>query len=1101
MQGTIEQTSAPNPLAGLGLYPGRYSSQIFKFNITSDKLQMVSQRALYKGPEPSRADAIINAWPVENVDLKFRVNLDGEVTNFYEENKEESWERRQWVKLTVAKNDLSDFAALDPSYLTDALKHCVDFGNTSASLVPHSFTVDYDNSYITWKVAVTMPLTTDDAVCAAALSASEFLVDRASVTAVVMYSMRRLDPLPTDGSGYKPLELAEKDPIRRKYGFFETISAQYTPRDPLQGPDDPNLVANSGLLSARQLLTRFDPDKDIVYYLEAGLPDSYKPVFNGPGGIADQTNALFQKVGVKARLSFKDPRDGLTDDQPTREFGDVRYSFIRYMKDPALKAPFWGEGSGVEDPRTGERLKGSVVFFESAYEGMRDQAFIYDALLTGLGASPGLTALDDSGNVVDNPWPDLPLPCTEGDTAKIDAYAAAGDSIFKRRHQQSTLFNKMQQYLNKPATTYGPLGPADFLVAPDPKYRDTYFDLLPQYVYGDPFANDFVTPEGGQGVFGPTASQLWEMRKKEVELEKLLGDIDRGITPYTDADGPEGIQAATAFANRLKELSLNHTMLDYTQQVLFGRTLDLASPYPLMQAYTRGSRRCVNGKWETRTQFMQRWVDEFFTRIFWHEFGHNLGLRHNFMGSIDERNFPRYTDASGEHYAMLTSSVMEYEDYHGGDSATPRPGWGPYDQAAIAWLYTNTAKKGPSFVTTGTLSVSGQKSKAEPWNDPLGFRDDGTEINFLFCTDENVTRSPLCQRRDYGTTPAQIASTQMDEYDWLYQVRNQRTFYKFKSFANYGTGVAGTVTNLRRFIPFAYEFSNAGEVLRRLKIQPPAGTPFATWLDAISSQLNDSITNGTTLAAAFHKAVIQQASGERPFSTSADQRFGDVNVQGIIIDKVFAAQGWLGLAPVLDQNPNTTGRYSAPYTEFISADYVTIAADTLDSVLGGGYDTYPWLIQSNIALFAQDSHSQNFNINFAQYREWIAVQAFTLEDQFLRYFQDKAQAAGFVGPDPVTGIKVDCSDAAQAADKPCTFDIRHFDDSLQTVTLPDGHNWVWMYIPDRNMWIAAERDRNPVTYRRIRDYTTTLAQGRGSNELYALERPIKFYVDAFLQYR
>ena len=69
MQGTIEQVSSPNALASLGLYPGRYSSQIFKFNITSDKLQTISQRAVWAHPEVARADAVINAWPVTNVDL------------------------------------------------------------------------------------------------------------------------------------------------------------------------------------------------------------------------------------------------------------------------------------------------------------------------------------------------------------------------------------------------------------------------------------------------------------------------------------------------------------------------------------------------------------------------------------------------------------------------------------------------------------------------------------------------------------------------------------------------------------------------------------------------------------------------------------------------------------------------------------------------------------------------------------------------------------------------------------------------------------------------------------------------------------------------
>ena len=43
------------------------------------------------------------------------VNLDGEKTNFYEENQELDWQVRQWVKLQFDKNDFSDLAPLGTS--------------------------------------------------------------------------------------------------------------------------------------------------------------------------------------------------------------------------------------------------------------------------------------------------------------------------------------------------------------------------------------------------------------------------------------------------------------------------------------------------------------------------------------------------------------------------------------------------------------------------------------------------------------------------------------------------------------------------------------------------------------------------------------------------------------------------------------------------------------------------------------------------------------------------------------------------------------------------------------------------------------------------
>ena len=61
---------------------------------------------------PQKDDEIVNAWPITNVDLKYRVNLDGEITNFIEENQELDWQVRQWVKIKFDKNDLSDLVSL-----------------------------------------------------------------------------------------------------------------------------------------------------------------------------------------------------------------------------------------------------------------------------------------------------------------------------------------------------------------------------------------------------------------------------------------------------------------------------------------------------------------------------------------------------------------------------------------------------------------------------------------------------------------------------------------------------------------------------------------------------------------------------------------------------------------------------------------------------------------------------------------------------------------------------------------------------------------------------------------------------------------------------
>ncbi len=54
------------------------------------------------------------------------------------------------------------------------------------------------------------------------------------------------------------------------------------------------------------------------------------------------------------------------------------------------------------------------------------------------------------------------------------------------------------------------------------------------------------------------------------------------------------------------------------------------------------------------------------------------------------------------------------------------PVWGPYDAAALGWIYSNnlsTGAVGPVAPPAGMTAngISGQVTATAPWNDPLGF--------------------------------------------------------------------------------------------------------------------------------------------------------------------------------------------------------------------------------------------------------------------------------------------------------------------------------------------------------------------------------------------
>src|SRR5262249_52335486 len=159
--------------------------------------------------------------------------------------------------------------------------NCADLGNASATMVPGSFSVDEDSGYMEWTTNISVPLRWSDATCVTAYGeAGETAarLGRYGVTFNLKYSLARAPP--PDQVTYKPLEIPEKDPIRRKYGPIELYTIA---RD-----------EDSQQLASRQLVIRFDPTKPIVWYFEEGFPDKYKQVLLGPGGVKERTNQLFK---------------------------------------------------------------------------------------------------------------------------------------------------------------------------------------------------------------------------------------------------------------------------------------------------------------------------------------------------------------------------------------------------------------------------------------------------------------------------------------------------------------------------------------------------------------------------------------------------------------------------------------------------------------------------------------------------------------------------------------------------------------------------------------------------------------------------------------
>ncbi len=124
-----------------------------------------------------------------------------------------------------------------------------------------------------------------------------------------------------------------------------------------------------------------------------------------------------------------------------------------------------------------------------------------------------------------------------------------------------------------------------------------------------------------------------------------------------------------------------------------------------------------------------------------HELGHNLGLRHNFMGSSDKAHFSE---------GAKSSSIMDYGFLTSEEPTHP----GPYDSATIQVAY-------------GTSQAKTEELLNE---------------NYYYCTDEEVMTSThgMCHQFDSGNTLSEVVQSQFNRYmgSWAFNnLRNDRVYF------------------------------------------------------------------------------------------------------------------------------------------------------------------------------------------------------------------------------------------------------------------------------------------------------------------------------------
>lgn len=183
---------------------------------------------------------------------------------------------------------------------------------------------------------------------------------------------------------------------------------------------------------------------------------------------------------------------------------------------------------------------------------------------------------------------------------------------------------------------------------------------------------------------------------------------------------------------------------------------------------------------------MAKLIPEKFLATLVHEMGHNLGLRHNFYGSADKKNFMNVSEVK-EIYELSvdseelpkSSSVMDYVRSKQDRLFFP----GHYDIAAIRYGYTNQ-------VEVTSTNLSRPNSRASVYvditeNKELGpngsiqaslARENKTRREISFCTDVKAILEvdPLCARHDFGTTPEESVDDAINDFWESFTLYNSR---------------------------------------------------------------------------------------------------------------------------------------------------------------------------------------------------------------------------------------------------------------------------------------------------------------------------------------
>lgn len=851
---TVARTSANDGFTFTGF---QSDMKVGYFEFTRDKLKFLNANVSNRNQANIQASPeVLNEWDVTHTENRL-AESDGYTTNREEENNYISWREKNYFKLSWENANITEAASFP--FSIDIATNFMCWQKRSSELLEDSREITPEHISFTIRVDYQQ-----NSICAWIWGEARRMVRGDYVFSVdYKYSFRRIPR--TGNPDYQPYRYTgEDDPLERKYGYFQTV---------LEERAEDNRYRNVFFMN------RWDPNKKHDIYFAEDFPEKYKPVFYET---ICHANRVFAKHGLSdypiTEQSCRELADagqvqnytcnrGICFDlkeNTGQKFGDLRYSFFKVIEE-LEQGPF-GYGPSDANPFTGEIISANSMVWTGLLK-------YYLRILKTNADRMNPTIENEDGQVVANP---------------------------NYRYERSTLLQKMKVALEEEDHTQWTA--TSRYVDVDAESRPEFEYLLTKMTYGYPGYNSFARRSNYPGLLENPQSY------QQPEADSRILDLS-GFAQIQSTADRLNIPERERMMNRLDEAKR------LAEEVIRSQSYGMTSirdsvVYPYMDVLVNAAGMFFNGMSEEEVE------RRIMVQVALHEFGHNLGLRHNFYGSFDAKNFRK-----AEHGQLLSksSSVMDYLDMR--DEVVGLPEYEAYDEAALVFAYSN-----------GRKDLSNENN-----------------INYMYCTDEHTVLNALCNRHDSGTTPSEVVKSLIERYDERYLYINYRFDRAYWNTNGYAAYVFNTMFQLKKPLMMwrtAFRSNYISEKLNesgRVYTQPE--------LNRITEDIEIDIRQAIKLSIAFYDSVLQQSASVRPWQTIYHEESGAIERLGIIYDKIFAMlflMGDFGFA----YNPNHYLGKASYLTYLNMYGYQDMVEKILENTLTVRVDMEPWFIGLGRILYA-----------------------------------------------------------------------------------------------------------------------------------------------------